>query len=127
MYHDPMKRPKYLNLFEIRQPLPAVLSILHRISGAGLFLTLPLLIWALQLSLGSPEGYEDVRSAAGNPLARLPLLVLLWASIHHFCAGLRALLLDIHVGVEKAQALVSAWVVLAVSLLLTAVLGARLW
>ena len=127
MYHDPMRRPKYLNLLEIRQPLPAVLSILHRISGAGLFLMLPLLIWALQLSLGSPEGYEDVRSAAGNPIARLPLLVLLWASLHHFCAGLRALLLDIHVGVEKAQALVSAWVVLAASLLLTAVLGARLW
>lgn len=127
MYHDPMKRPKYLNLLEIRQPLPAVLSILHRISGAGLFLMLPLMIWALQLSLGSPEGYEDVRSAAGNPLARLPLLVLLWASLHHFCAGLRVLLLDIHVGVEKAQALASARVVLATSLLLTAILGAKLW
>ncbi|MDP2821953.1 MAG: succinate dehydrogenase, cytochrome b556 subunit [Sulfuritalea sp.] len=121
-----MGRPKYLNLFEIRQPLPAVVSILHRISGAGLFLMLPLLIGLLQLSLASPEGFETFRSIVGNPLVKGLLLGLLWACLHHFCAGIRILLLDIHVGVEKAQARASARAVLAASLALTAILGARL-
>lgn len=121
------KRPKYLNLVEIKQPLPAVVSILHRISGAGLFLMLPALIYLLGLSLGSPETFETFKAIAGHPLVKLVLIGLLWAYLHHFCMGIRVLLLDVHVGVEKPQARASAKVVLAVSLILTAILGVKLW
>ncbi|MDK9703122.1 MAG: succinate dehydrogenase, cytochrome b556 subunit [Sulfuritalea sp.] len=121
------QRPKHLALHEIRQPLAAIASILHRISGAGLFLMLPLLIWLLQLSLGTTQESADLfRAVAGNWLVKLILLGLLWAFLHHFCMGIRILLIDIHVGVEKAQAHASAKAVLAVSLALTAVFGLKL-
>jgi succinate dehydrogenase / fumarate reductase, cytochrome b subunit len=121
------KRPKYLNLFEIKLPLPGWVSILHRVSGAGLFLMLPLLIWLFGLSLDSPESYATFRTIAGHPLVKLILLGLLWAYLHHFCMGIRILLLDMHVGIEKAQAFKSSIAVLVVSLTLTALLGAKLW
>lgn len=121
------KRPKYLNLFEIKLPLAGFASILHRISGIGLFLMLPLLIWLLELSLRSPESFEMLRTVIANPLLKLVLIGLLWAFLHHFCMGIRILLIDIHVGVEKAKAATSAKVVLAVSLALTLILGVKLW
>lgn len=121
------QRPKYLNLFEIRLPLPGWVSILHRISGAGLFLMLPLLIWLLGLSLGSPESFEAFRGIVSHGFVKLILLGLLWAYLHHFCMGIRVLFLDVHVGIEKRQAFNSAIAVLVVSLALTALLGARLW
>lgn len=120
------QRPKFLNLLEIKQPLPAVASILHRVSGAGLFLMLPLLIWLLQLSLGSTESIETLKAIFANPLVKLILLGLLWAFLHHFCMGIRILLIDVHVGVEKAQARKSAVAVLVVSLALTLILGLKL-
>ena len=121
------RRPKYLNLFEIKLPLPGWVSILHRVSGAGLFLMLPLLIWLLGLSLESAATYETFRTIAAVPLVKLILLGLLWAYLHHFCMGIRVLLLDVHVGIEKAQARASAVAVLVVSLALTALLGVKLW
>ena len=93
-------RPKYLSLpaiiFEIRLPVPAWVSMLHRISGALLFF--PFAAWLLYLldtSLASPQGYDHVRNEYLRlPLAKLGLLVFIWAYAHHFCAGLRFLLLD---------------------------------
>jgi succinate dehydrogenase / fumarate reductase cytochrome b subunit len=121
------RRPKYLNLFEIKLPLPGWVSILHRVSGAGLFVMLPGLIWLLGLSLGSPENFETFRAVVGHPLVKLVLLGLMWAYLHHFCMGIRILLLDMHIGIEKAQARASAIAVLVVSLALTAILGVKLW
>ena len=121
------ERPKHLNLFEIKLPLPGWVSILHRVSGAGLFLMLPLLIWLFALSLRSPEGFEAFKATTGHPIVKLILLGLLWAYLHHFCMGIRILLIDIHVGVEKARARASALAVLVVSLALTVILGAKLW
>lgn len=121
------KRPKHLNLFQIKLPIAGVASILHRISGFGMFLMLPLMIWLLQLSLGSPESFALLKSIAAHPLVKLLLIGLLWALLHHFFMGIRILLIDIHVGVAKAQAAASAKAVMAVSLLLTLILGAKLW
>lgn len=122
------QRPKHLALNEIRLPLAGFASILHRISGAGLFLLLPLLIWLLQLSLGSTQASAETFAAiTGNWLVKLILLGLVWAFLHHFCMGIRILLIDIHVGVEKAPARASALAVLVVSLALTVILGAKLW
>lgn len=120
------QRPKYLNLMEIRLPLAGFVSILHRISGAGLFLMLPWLIYLLQLSLGTPQDFESFRAYVAHPLHKLMLLGLLWAFLHHFCMGIRILLLDMHIGIELPAARTSAKAVLVISLLLTAVLGVKL-
>lgn len=120
-------RPKYLNLFEIRLPVPGFASIMHRVSGAGLFLLLPFLIYLLQLSLGTPQDFETFKSLLANPLVKLILTGLLWAYLHHFCMGIRVVLIDLHVGVDLAPARASSWAVLIVSLLLTVILGAKLW
>lgn len=122
------QRPKNLDLTSIRLPLPGKVSILHRVSGAGIFLMLPLLLWIFQASVTSPESFEAFKVVASHPLAKLILAGLIWAYMHHFCAGIRFLLLDVHVGVELQSARQSAAVVLAVSLVLTAVLwGVLLW
>ncbi|MBI3095263.1 MAG: succinate dehydrogenase, cytochrome b556 subunit [Rhodocyclales bacterium] len=121
------QRPKYLALHEIRLPLAGFASILHRVSGAGLFLMLPLLIWLLQLSLGSTQQSAELFAAVtGNWLVKLILLGLLWAFLHHFCMGIRILLIDVHVGVEKQQAHNSAMAVMVISLALTLVFGLKL-
>jgi len=117
-------RPKHLNLMVIRQPLPAIVSILHRVSGAGLFLLLPVLLWLFSASLNDPYRAAQVFA---NPLVKLVLFGLLWAFLHHFCAGIRFLLLDVHKGLELPKARASAWAVLAVSLLLTVIIGAKLF
>jgi len=121
-------RPVYLNLFAIRQPVPAVVSILHRLSGALLFLIgLPLALWTLQASLAAPDGYERVAGFFAHPLARLVLLGLVWAYLHHLLAGIRHLLGDIHIGLDLPSARRSAAICLVVALLLTVAIGVRLW
>ena len=119
-------RPKFLALNEIRLPLAGFASILHRVSGAGLFLMLPLLVYVLQLSLDpSAEGVAAFKAVAGNPLVKLVLFGLSWAFLHHFCMGIRILLIDVHVGVEKESARKSATMVMAVSLALTLVVAMK--
>jgi succinate dehydrogenase / fumarate reductase cytochrome b subunit len=95
-------------------------------SGAGLFLMLPLLVYVFQLSLDpSPDGVATFKAVAGNPLIKLILFGLSWAFLHHFCMGIRILLIDVHVGVEKDAARQSATAVLAVSLALTLVVAMK--
>jgi succinate dehydrogenase / fumarate reductase cytochrome b subunit len=122
------QRPKFLTLTEIRLPLAGIASILHRVSGAGMFLMLPLLIWLLQLSLGTtPESTASFKAVAGNFFVRLILLGLIWAFLHHFCMGIRLLFIDLHIGVEKQQSRTSAQAVFAVSLTLTLIFGLKLF
>lgn len=116
------KRPKNLDLTTIRLPLPGKLSILHRVSGAGLFLCLPILLWLFQSSLTSAESFAAFKAVASSLPAKVILAGLIWAYMHHFCAGIRFLLLDFHVGLEKEQAVTSAKISFAVSILLTLVL-----
>lgn len=117
------RRPKYLNLVAIRLPLPGFVSILHRVSGAVLFLMLPFLLYLFSSSLGSPESFDTYKQVVANPLVKLILLGLLWSYLHHFCAGIRYLFLDLNKGVDLVPARRSAWAVLAVSLPLTLILG----
>ena len=124
-------RPKYLNLqaliFEIRLPLPGWISILHRISGALLFVALVWLLWMLDRSLDSEAAFGKIKHYAGLWSVKLSLLVLVWAYCHHFCAGIRTLLLDLDKGGNLTTARLTSWIVLAVSLALTAFLGWKLW
>jgi len=122
------RRPVYLNLVRIRLPLPGIVSILHRLSGAALYLIgLPLLLFGVQRSLASPEAFDSFRGALSNPLAKIVLIGLIWAYLHHFFAGIRFLLLDVQQGIELKPTRVSSVVVLVVSLALTLVVGVRLW
>ena len=121
------QRPKHLDLARIRLPLPGFVSILHRISGVALFFSLPLLIYLLQGSLSSAESFETYRAVVGNPLMKLVLIGLLWAFLHHACAGIRFLFLDIHKGLELETARATAKTVMVISLALTVVLGVVLW
>jgi succinate dehydrogenase / fumarate reductase cytochrome b subunit len=126
------QRPKYLSLpailFQIRLPVPAWVSILHRISGA--LLIFPFAAWLLYLldaSLASPAGFEEIRQYLAMPLAKVGLLVFVWAYCHHFCAGIRYLLLDLNAGVELRPARASAAAVIVVSLILTAFFATKIW
>jgi succinate dehydrogenase / fumarate reductase, cytochrome b subunit len=126
-------RPKYLSLpallFEIRLPVPGWVSILHRISGALLFF--PFAAWVLYMldrSLGSEQGFDYIRNHyLALPLVKLGILVFVWSYCHHFCAGIRYLLLDLDKGVDLKTARLTSWIVIVAGLLLTSFLGAKLW
>ena len=120
-------RPKYLNLLLIRLPLPGWVSILHRASGAGLFVILPVLLWLLDNSLSSRSSFTYFTQLIAQPWMKLILLGVIWAFFHHLFAGLRYLAMDFHWGVDlRGTRMTSMWV-LGLSLLLTVILGAKLW
>ncbi len=120
-------RPKHLALHKIKLPLPGYVSILHRVSGALLFLSLPFLLAMLDQSLRSIETFTNFAEYLDHALAKLLLIGLTWAFLHHFCAGLRYLVIDLHLlhGLSAARAS-SRWV-MVVSLALTVVLGVKIW
>jgi succinate dehydrogenase / fumarate reductase cytochrome b subunit len=121
-------RPVYLNLIAIRLPLPAFVSILHRISGALLFLIgIPLLLWMVQHALASPDAWAAMRATLSTPFAKLVLLGLAWACFHHLLVGLRHLLMDLHVGTSLAAARQSSALTFVLALVLTLAFAVKLW
>ena len=124
----PKPRPKYYDLNLAHLPAPGLLSIFHRISGALLFFPLlPLLLYMLQSTLGSEEGFARLQSFFSNPVIKLATIGAIWLYAHHFFAGLRYLLLDLHWGVDKAPARTSALVVFVLGALATLFVAWRLW
>ena len=122
------RRPVYLDLPRIKLPLPGVVSILHRVSGVLLFLAgIPLLLAGVAGSLASPEAYAELKAACAHPVVKLVLVGFVWAYVHHFCAGIRYLLLDLCWGIDLKSARRSGVVVLVVSVALTLIVGVRLW
>lgn len=89
-------RPKNLNLFTIRLPINALVSILHRLSGVALYLVLPLMLGLFSLSLSSEAGFNRMGRYLDFWLSKCLLLVIAWAFFHHFYAGLRHLAQDLH-------------------------------
>ena len=117
-------RPQFRNLnlpllLTYRLPLPGLVSIMHRISGAALFLALPLLLWMFDLSLTSEVSFERLRAIASNFFFKLLLVFLIWGFFHHLVAGIRYLLLDLHIGIDLKAARASAIAVYATSVPLT--------
>lgn len=126
----PAKRgrgPVWYNLSPLNIPLPGLVSILHRISGALLFLGLVWFLFLLDMSLGSDAGYARAQAYLAHPAVKLALLGFVWAFLHHFCAGVRYLFIDIDRGVRLGAARKTSVAVLAASVALTAIIGARLW
>ncbi|MGI9307378.1 MAG: succinate dehydrogenase, cytochrome b556 subunit [Gammaproteobacteria bacterium] len=120
-------RPKYLNLPAIRLPLPGILSIFHRISGALLIIALPFALWALDLSVASEESYAQVAKCLSHPFIKLCVWGAAWALFHHSCAGARFLLLDFHIGASLPAARFSAGLAFAASIVMTIAFGVWLW
>jgi succinate dehydrogenase / fumarate reductase cytochrome b subunit len=121
------QRPKYLNLFKIRQPVMAVVSIFHRVSGVFLFLAIPFMIYWLALSLRSPEDFKTASTYFDASWMKLIGLVLVWALVHHFFTGIRYLLMDISIGENLPAARISAWLVFGiVAVVMLLVIGSML-
>lgn len=119
-------RPVFLNLLLIRQPIGAVVSIVHRISGAVLSLLVPFALWALQASLESPQRFEQVKAMLSTGPGRAVLLLALWMLVQHLYSGIRHLFIDIDVGVELPAARRTAWLTLIASVVTVAIVGALL-
>ena len=120
-------RPVFLEIPNIRLPIPGIVSILHRISGVILFVMLPVLLYLLSGTLSRESAFETYRAIVSNPLVKLILIGVLWAYLHHFLAGIRFLFLDAHKGLELNTARNTAKLVFTAALVLTVVLGAVLW
>jgi len=104
-------RPVYLNLIKIRLPLTGIISFAHRISGVLLFLFIPFSVYLLDLSVQSAESFAAVKQLLDQPLMLAIQLLILWSIAHHFFAGVRFLLIDAEIGVEKSQARIGSWLV----------------
>ena len=122
------KRPGKMRLIDAtgyRLPLAGFVSILHRASGMFLFLLLPFILYLLDLSLKSVNSFYEMKYLASGVLVKLVILALSWSYLHHFCAGIRHLLMDFHIGLEKDSARTSAVLVLLISLSLTALVALK--
>lgn len=104
-------RPVYLNLLKIRLPLTGIVSFAHRVSGVLLFLFLPFSVYLLDLSVQSEASFASVQQMMNQPLMLLLQVLVLWSIAHHFFAGIRFILIDAEIGVEKVPARLGAWLV----------------
>ncbi len=120
-------RPKYLNLFQIRLPIPGIVSIMHRVSGGVLFLFIPFLLTLFEMSLESAQTFARFKVVLSLWPIKLIVIGLAWAYLHHLCAGIRHLALDLHYGTELAAARASSILVLLAGIVLTAIVGALIW
>jgi len=105
------KRPRHLNLVKIKMPVTAVVSILHRVSGIVLFLSIPYVVWLLSQSITSQAGFNYVLNIFSSDGGKLINIILLWSIVHHFYAGIRFLLLDIDFAISREATIKMAWLV----------------
>ena len=110
------KRPVYLNLLKIRLPVTAVVSLAHRLSGVLMFLAMPFVVYLLDLSVQSAEGFEQAISILQHPFFMAVQIIFAWALAHHLFAGIRFLLIDADIAVEKKPANIAAWLVMLLAI-----------
>ena len=108
------RRPVYLNLLKIKLPIAGFMSIIHRAKGMFMFLALPYLIYLLDVSLSGPAGFAEAHEALHGFFGMVFVFLIMWSLVHHLLAGIRYLLIDVDMGVEKEMAAKTAlWVVIA--------------
>lgn len=121
-------RPKYYDLNLLNLPMPGLVSIFHRITGVAMFLFLiPLVLVVLQSTLSGESGFNTWKAYFANPVVKLIVIGFVWSYLHHFFAGIRYLLLDVHVGIAKEPAQASAKLVLFAGVIATAIFAVRIW
>lgn len=127
------ERPVFRNVdfsditLNIKMPPSAMVSILHRVSGAGMFLFLPFLLYLLQESLRSEISFAHFAGIVDNVFVKIILLGLSWAYLHHFTAGIRHLFMDNHMALDKDASQRTARWVLVISLALTVLVALKLF
>jgi succinate dehydrogenase / fumarate reductase cytochrome b subunit len=121
------QRPVNLNIFTIRLPVPAIASILHRISGIFLFLAIPAMLWGLHSSLASQQDFDSLHQSFSSPVAKFIIWGLLTSFFYHFVAGIRHLLMDINLGVELKSGRMTAFITIFIAIILSVLTGVWLW
>ncbi|KQQ62794.1 succinate dehydrogenase [Pseudomonas sp. Leaf129] len=121
------QRPVNLDLRTIKLPVTAYTSILHRISGVILFLGIALMLYALSKSLGSEEGFGEVKAYLTSPLAKFVIWALLSALLYHLVAGVRHLIMDMGIGETLEGGKLGSKIVLIISVVLIVLAGVWVW
>ena len=118
------QRPVNLNLLKIKLPIAGIMSIMHRVSGLFLAIVTPFMLYLLDTALYSPQGFAEASEMLSGFTGKSALFLVLWAISHHLLAGIRYLLLDIDIGIEKPLFRQTAWaVVIAAPVLALLLLG----
>ena len=125
-------RPEFRNIHAFRDlpnyrwPLASLVSGAHRFSGLLLVVLLPLILYLLEKSLTSEISFEHLKGFTSGWFVKLLILALSWSYLQHFCSGIRHLLMDTHMGLDKDSARKSSAAVLAISSFLTALVALKL-
>ena len=116
-----------LQIIRCRLPAAGVVSILHRVSGAMMFLLLPFILYLFDLSITSEISFDYLKGFTSHWFVKLLILAVSWGYLHHFCGGIRHLIMDAHIGLSKEEARKSALVVFWVSVPLTLMVALKLF
>lgn len=120
-------RPVNLDLMSIKFPVPAIASILHRITGVALFVAVPILLWMADRSMASPESFADMKQLMDSPLLKLVVWLILAVLSYHLVAGIRHLVADAGVGESLEGGRRGAKTVFVVTVILILLAGAWIW
>lgn len=120
-------RPVNLDLRTIRLPITAIVSIIHRITGVGLFVAIGMLMWALNLSLNSEAGFEKVAGILSHPLAKFIAWGIVSFLVYHLIAGIKHLFMDAGYFETKEGGAQASRVVLIASVICILLLGVWIW
>ena len=121
------QRPVNLDLRTIKLPITGVTSFLHRVSGIILFLGLGIMLYALSKSLGSEEGYAEVKACLPSPLAKFVAWGLLSSLLYHLVAGVRHLIMDMGIGETLEGGRLGSKIIVAISVVLIVLAGVWIW
>jgi len=119
------KRPKNLDFSTLRLPLPAITSILHRISGVFIFAGVAVLLWLFSESMSSSEGFARVGSWLSMPITKILVWAILSGLLYHLIAGIKHLVMDLGIGETLAGAQTAARLVVALSII--AIVASGVW
>ena len=121
------KRPKFLNLLRIHLPVTGMNSFAHRVSGALLFLAVPLFIYSFNLSIRDAASFERLLSLLTTPIFKLILTMLAWAIGHHLLAGIRFLLTELDITTALKSARIASWFINIAGVIIFLYVGYRIW
>jgi len=124
---SPDGRPIYLDLTKIKLPMPGIISIMHRAFGVILAFSIPVFTYLFALSLQSESGFKQALDYLDYALFIPLYFVLLWGFIHHLFAGIRYLLIDIEIGVERDVSYKSSYIVLISALMVSLIIAVGAW
>ncbi|ESQ16850.1 MAG TPA: succinate dehydrogenase, cytochrome b556 subunit [Chromatiaceae bacterium] len=119
-------RPVFLQLTQIKLPISALVSILHRVSGVLMIISMPIFAILFAQALQGPEGFAASAAFLNNPLVKLGLFFLGWALLHHLFTGIRYVIIDLGFGVDLPVARTTGWTAFGAALVMTIVVGGGL-